>query len=279
MVSRGSTPQDGLIPPLAPQLGAPRAWPGPLPLGKIPLNWTHVGRTQRCPYAHAIADAGGLDGRRTSLGCPRNVREGRRVFQAQQPDMTSEEHRGRFARRRSPPFPCRASALPTLEELEDLRREDWPFPPEDRREVTPDETVRMVAHEGAPTLALHAWAGTSLTATRQVLSDRSRRYLQAEREPQLVGDALLAPRQILPSHLANKRPELRRNGWSSPFGGWLPQQSPALTAPPLERLGLHDGQSGLPVEPIGEPYQQETMDVLMTVRVGVARLIQGELMF
>ena len=90
--SRCSTPQDGLIPPPAPQLGATRVCPGQLPLVKSPLNWTHAGHTQRCPCAHAIADAGGLHGRRTSLGYPRNVRGVRRVFQAQRLGRTSEEH-------------------------------------------------------------------------------------------------------------------------------------------------------------------------------------------
>jgi hypothetical protein len=177
--SRCSTPQDGLIPPPAPQLGATRVCPGQLPLVKSPLNWTHVGHTQRCPCAHAIADARGLHGRRTSLGYRRNVRGVRRVFQAQRLGRTSEEHRGSFARRRSPPFRCRESALPALEELEAPRRYNWPSPAEDRREVTHDETFCMVAHQGAPTLALHALAGTSIAASRHVLSDRSRRHLQA----------------------------------------------------------------------------------------------------
>jgi hypothetical protein len=99
-----------IVPSLAPGLGATRVWPGQFPLVKSQRNWTHVGRTHRCPCAHEMMDAGGPNGRRTSIGLLRHIHGVRRVFQAQRPGRASEEHRGNFARRRSPPFPCSESA-------------------------------------------------------------------------------------------------------------------------------------------------------------------------
>jgi hypothetical protein len=54
---------------------------------------------------------------------------------------------------------------------------------------------------------------------------------------------------------------------------------PALTASALEGLGLDNGGSGLPVQPIGAPHPREASDVAVALSSGVGLWIQGSRRF
>src|SRR5713101_9342605 len=82
-------------------------------------------------------------------------------------------------------------------------------------EVASRNRLRMVAHKRGPALGRHAWPRTPAQVRGHIFAYGARRNLQAELEPQFIGDALLPPCRVVTGHLANQRLQLCRNPWPS----------------------------------------------------------------
>src|SRR5918992_4998552 len=107
--------------------------------------------------------------------------------------------------------------------------------------VTGYNRLRMVAHKRGPTLRLDTYARTAVQTCGHVLAHSSRRYLQTKLDQQFVGDALLTPRRVIVSHLADEPLQLRRNPWPSRTGFPAPEQPEAFPMPAEKGFGLHNG--------------------------------------
>src|SRR5919201_4692963 len=92
----------------------------------------------------------------------------------------------------------------------------------------------------------------------QILADGARRDLHTELEPQFIGNALLAPCQVVTSHLADKSLRCHREGWASRTRCAAPQSSEPLALPSFERFRMHQRQSRSPVKPLRQPDQGQT---------------------
>ena len=93
---------------------------------------------------------------------------------------------------------------PTLRELYEGYRQGLHVSDEVHRHATDDEVPCVVAHERPPALHQHAVAWISIEVREHVLADRARRDPQAQFEPQLIGDAALALREIVARYLPDE---------------------------------------------------------------------------
>jgi hypothetical protein len=121
--------------------------------------------------------------------------------------------------------------------------------------TTNDEVPRVIANECTPALRQHAVAWRSTEVRGHVLADRTRRNPQAEFEPQFIGNAPLAPREIVACHLPDERLQFHRDRWPSREWCAAPELFEPLAPPPDERLRLHHRESLRPVEPLRQPDQ------------------------
>jgi hypothetical protein len=135
----------------------------------------------------------------------------------------------------------------------------------------------MVTQEGVPALHRHALAWSSVETRGHILADRARRDLQAEFEPQFVGDAPLAPGEVLTRHLADeslqlrwdRRPSRTRRPWS--------EQLESLAPPPRERFRLHHHESPVPVKPPRQPEQGDPGGMTGLSWLDVVFLVKAQL--
>jgi len=72
-----------------------------------------------------------------------------------------------------------------------------------------------------------------------VLADGAWRDLQAKLEPQFIGDAPLAPREVVARYLPDESLQLHWDGWASRARCAAPEPSETLAPPPLERHSMH----------------------------------------
>jgi hypothetical protein len=105
--------------------------------------------------------------------------------------------------------------------------------------TTDDQHAGVIAHKGPPALRWHAVAWRSIAISGHVLTDSMRRDLQAEFEPQFVGNAPLAPGEIVACHLPDEPLQLHRDWWASRVRCTAPEQLTPSASPSLECLRLH----------------------------------------
>ena len=135
----------------------------------------------------------------------------------------------------------------------------------------------MMTQERPPALGRHVLAWRSTEMPGRVLADRARRDLQAELEPQFVGNTPLTPGEIVARHLPDEPLQLHRDWGPSGLGFPEPPQTTSLATPAGKSLGLNDGQGWLPVEPAGQSDQGEARSVSRTLGFDVARLVERQL--
>jgi hypothetical protein len=136
----------------------------------------------------------------------------------------------------------------------------------------------MITQERPPALGRHALAWSSTEIPGYVLVHRARRDLQAELEPQFVGNTALAPCEIVARHLPDKGLQLHWDRGASRVRCAVPEQSGPLVPPPFERFRLHHHESWVTVEPLRQPDQDETSGVAGASWLDVVLLIEGELL-
>src|SRR5215831_1952314 len=149
---------------------------------------------------------------------------------------------------------------------------------DDHAEVTRDDRLSMIADKGTPALRCRALAWPPVERLWQVSPHGTQRYLQAQLQPQFVGNALLPPGRVVTSHLADERLQLRRNGWSSRLGLPAPEQPESLAMPAKKSVWLHHGQRLTSVESTAQPDQSATSSVGSTAGFDMALLIAGKLL-
>src|SRR5215471_5617875 len=143
--------------------------------------------------------------------------------------------------------------------------------------VTSDNTLSMIADKRPPALGGNTLASTVLHAFGHVLTHRARRHPQPQLKLELISNAFLTPRGILPRHTTDERLEIRRDRWAS---GWRlppPEEPKALPMPAEKRRRLDNHQGLTPVKPAPEPHEGETRGRGCTPGFDLSLLIEGQL--
>ncbi len=148
---------------------------------------------------------------------------------------------------------------------------------DDHAKVACDNGLGMVTDKGGPALGGHAVAWTSIETLRHIPAHGPWRHPQAKLEQQLISDALLAPRRILPGHLADQGLQLTWNAGATRSRFPTPEQAKSLAVPAREGLGLYHGQGLTPVEPTPEPDEDEASGRRRPSGFDPAFLIHGQL--
>ena len=116
----------------------------------------------------------------------------------------------------------------------------------------------MRANARSPALGRHASAWSRVQRLGCLRVHGARRDPQAQLEPQFIGDAPLALREVLTRHLPDARWQLHWDRGPSRGRCAVPEQSEPLAPPPHEGLGLDDSQHGPSLAPPGQPHQSDT---------------------
>jgi hypothetical protein len=147
---------------------------------------------------------------------------------------------------------------------------------EDGEEVGGDDGVGVVADEGRP--GWRAARSPSRAVVGHVLPHGSCGDTDSKLDPELVSDALLPPSRIFAGGASDEVANLDRQLASSGAGFPPPVKSNGGSLPAEERLGLHDDESGLPVEEAGKKRHGEPGGVVGPVGLSFPFLIEGELL-
>jgi hypothetical protein len=145
-------------------------------------------------------------------------------------------------------------------------------------EVARDDHLRMSADKGPPALRREAVRPTAVQTPGEILPYGTWRHLQAQLQQEFVGDPLLAPRRVVPSHATDEPSQCYRDRWPSRLRFPPPAQPEPLAVPADQRHRLHDGQCLPPIEPAGEPGHRNPGGIGCSPRFGIALLIQCQLL-
>ena len=127
--------------------------------------------------------------------------------------------------------------IPTRADLEDDEHiEDAEAGRYHREEVTGHDRVRMIPHKRRP--ALGSPSTVPRTQTPDVPTHRARRHGQSQFEEEFVRDPFFTPGRVRLGHAHDESLQLPRNGRSSWSRPPPPEEPPALTMPPDERVWL-----------------------------------------
>ena len=100
----------------------------------------------------------------------------------------------------------------------------------------------MIPHKCHPALVRAPAIRPVVSPRRPVLANRARRHADPQFEQQLVGDSLLTPCQVFPSHPANQGLEFGRQRRSPGPGLELPEEPKALPMPADQRRRFDDDE-------------------------------------
>jgi hypothetical protein len=111
----------------------------------------------------------------------------------------AQQHKGNALTRSAPQHPIGDGvAPPSLKAAPDPCRHGWGATGEEIcGHATPDKRTRVIPHKGPPALGWHTRAWPPVSVWGHVLADGARRHLQAELEPEFVGDTPLAPGEVV----------------------------------------------------------------------------------
>jgi hypothetical protein len=120
-----------------------------------------------------------------------------------------------------------------------------------------------------------AWR--SIEMRGHVLAYGARRNLKAELEPQFVGDAPLAPGEVLTRHLADEPLQLHRDRGPARARCPVQEQVVPLAPPPCECFRLHHHESPVPVKPLRQPEQGDPGGIIRASGRDVVFLVERQL--